>query len=194
MDPADIPRLIYLLLLLLMVAGWAFVGRRQNLNRMLQQALLWLLLFGGLIALYGLKDDLGLNSGLMRVRQDAGADVITLRRATDGHFYASANIDGQDIEFIVDTGASNIVITRRDARRLGIDPDSLVYVGRAYTANGPVRTAPIRLKTLRFGPFTDRNVRAWVTDGQMEVSLLGMDYLRRFSEVTIRGEQLILRR
>ena len=49
------------------------------------------------------------------------------------------------VRFMVDTGASDIVLSRRDAERVGIEPGSLSYLGRARTANGAVATAPVRL-------------------------------------------------
>src|SRR5690606_40213054 len=66
-------------------------------------------------------------------------------------------------------------------------------LGRAITANGPVGTAPVRLGTVRFGDFTDTNVPANVTDGQLGQSLLGMAYLDSFSAIEISGDRMTLR-
>ena len=96
--------------------------------------------------------------------------------------------------FGVDTGATQIVLSKEDARSAGLDVDDLVYLGRAYTANGEVRTAPVRLDRFTIGPIEDTNVRAVVNDGAMEGSLLGMDYLQRFSSVEIGGGKLVLTR
>jgi len=86
------------------------------------------------------------------------------------------------------------VLSRRDAAAAGIDTGALIFTGRARTANGTVRTAPVRLDSLAIGPFEDRDVRAVVNAGEMDGSLLGMDYLRRFSSVEITGERLVLTR
>jgi aspartyl protease family protein len=94
---------------------------------------------------------------------------------------------------MVDTGASNVVLSRTDARRLGIDPDSLAFVGAAQTANGTVRTALVRLPEVSLGPWQDRNVAAYVNDGNMDLSLLGMDYLGLF-RLEIADDRMILRR
>ena len=62
------------------------------------------------------------------------------------------------------------------------------------TANGPVRTAPVRLEDVALGPFHDRDVRAFVNEGEMSKSLLGMEYLNRFARLEINGGRLILER
>ena len=98
------------------------------------------------------------------------------------------------MNFVVDTGATGIVLTLDDARAAGIDTSNLAYVGRALTANGEVRTAPVVLETISVGPLNDSRIRATVNEGEMEQSLLGMDYLQRFSSVEISGGKLILTR
>jgi aspartyl protease family protein len=102
-------------------------------------------------------------------------------------------IAGQPVEFMVDTGASSVVLTREDAQKLGIDPDTLVYLGTAQTANGIVRTARVTLDDVRLGDFTDPTLKAYVNDGDMGGSLLGMDYLGQF-HIEIAADRMVLRR
>jgi aspartyl protease family protein len=86
------------------------------------------------------------------------------------------------------------VLTQDDAKRIGLNPSSLSYLGTASTANGTVRTAAVRLDTVSLGAITDTSVRAVVNDGQMFGSLLGMTYLSNFDSITIKDGQLILSR
>ena len=74
----------------------------------------------------------------------------------------------------------------------GLDPGALNYFGRAFTANGEVRTAPVRLDSVAIGPHEDRDVTAVVNGGQMEQSLLGMGYLQRWGRIEIEGGELTL--
>ncbi|MBZ0129906.1 MAG: TIGR02281 family clan AA aspartic protease [Rhodobacteraceae bacterium] len=194
MDGWQFGNLVYLILLMLMVAGWFFAQNRQSLNRTLQQAILWAFLFAGVVLLYGMKDQLRLQVMPQASVQSEADNVITLRRAADRHFYASLNINGQNVVFVVDTGATHMVLSRQDAVLAGIDPDDLVYLGTAETANGTVRTAPVRLDEVRFGGQTDRNVQAWVNDSEMSGSLLGMSYLSRFARIEIAGDAMRLSR
>ena len=81
-----------------------------------------------------------------------------------------------------------------DAAAAGIDLDGLAYFGRAATANGTVRIAPVRLKTIELGPVSDKNFRAFVSEGKMPASLLGMSYLQNFSRIEIENGALVLTR
>ena len=120
--------------------------------------------------------------------------TIVLPRARDGHYYLTLDINNVPVEFVVDTGASQVVLTQDDAKRIGLNPSSLSYLGTASTANGTVRTAAVRLDTVSLGAITDTSVRAVVNDGQMFGSLLGMTYLSNFDSITIKDGQLILSR
>ena len=176
-DPAS---LVYLVLLLSAVAFWFFVQNRQSLGRLTQQALAWALIFAGAIAVVALKDDI-MGAVLPKQAVFASEGRIVLPRAPDGHYYLTAEVNGTPIRFTVDTGASEIVLSLPDAQAAGIDTSNLAYVGRAYTANGEVRTAPVRLDSFSVGQIQDNRLRAYVNEGAMDGSLPGMSYLDRYS-------------
>ncbi len=117
---------------------------------------------------------------------------MVIPRSPDGHFRVRAQVDDADIVFLVDTGASGVVLTADDARRAGFDPSELAYTGRARTANGEVRLAPIRLERIRLGAVEAERFRASVSEGELFSSLLGMDFLQRFSRVTVEGDRMVL--
>lgn len=186
-------RLIYLALLGAVIAGWLLLQNRQRLGQMAQQAAVWGFIFVGAIVTVGLWGDLRRTAEPPRA-QVVESGRIAIPRAPDGHYKVTLDVNGVPLHFIVDTGASGIVLTREAARRAGIDTDALAFYGEAMTANGPVRTAPVRIGELQLGPVTDRNVRAWVNEGEMRESLLGMTYLQRFERVEISGDTLWLTR
>ena len=103
-------------------------------------------------------------------------------------------MNGAFIDFVVDTGATDIVLSERDARRAGFTPSELDYIGRAQTANGEVRIAPVRIDRFAVGGIEDVGVRAVVNEGDLDGSLLGMSYLQRFSSGEISGGRLVLTR
>ena len=185
--------LIYLILLGVMVVFWFVVQNRQSLSKTMQQALAWGLIFLGVIAAIGVWDDIR-QTIRPSVGVVTGQGQITVPRAPDGHYYLVLDINGKPVEFMVDTGATDMVLTERDARRVGLPLDDLAYVGRAMTANGEVRTAPVRLDMVEVGPVVDRNVPASVNQGEMDQSLLGMSYLQRWSRIEITDGALILTR
>ena len=193
MDSDQIARVIYLVLLLSVIGGYFLVVNRGSLGRVAQQAAIWGLIFVGAIAVAGLWGDIRRDvSGIPR-QQVIGTDQIVVPRAPDGHFYLNAEVNGKPVLFVVDTGATDIALSQSDARRVGLDPAGLAYLGTAQTANGVVATAPVRLDSVAVGPFTDTGVRAMVTKGDLGDSLLGMSYLRRY-EMTMNGDRMVLRR
>lgn len=189
--PEILPRLLYLVLLLVVVASYFVYEARGRIGQNLQMLAIWVLIFVGAVAGYGLKDEI--KTQLFPARAtvtDAGE--IVLQRHGDGHFYVTARANGVPLTFVVDTGASGIVLSTHDARRLGFDTRALPYYGRAMTANGPVRTAQVVLDTLEFGPITSRDEPAAVSEGMEFGSLLGMSYLSRFQKLEIQGDRMIL--
>ncbi len=191
MDGEDFGRLLYLGLLLAAVGGWLLVEYRGRLGVALRTAMAWGLIFVGVMAGYGLWNDLR-RADAPRQMMTTGGEVV-LPRAADGHYYLTLTIDGTDLPFMVDTGATSVVLSRDDARMLGIDPDTLAYLGEANTANGTVRTARVTLTDVRLGEIVDDRLTAQVNDGDMEGSLLGMEYLGRF-RIEIDGDRMVLKR
>lgn len=168
------------------------LASRINIGKMLQQMGIWVLIFMGAIAVIGMWPEI---QRTITPRQSVvNGTTIVLPRALDGHYYLTLDINNVPVEFVVDTGASQVVLTQDDAKRIGLNPSSLSYLGTASTANGTVRTAAVRLDTVSLGAITDTSVRAVVNDGQMFGSLLGMTYLSNFDSITIKDGQLILSR
>ncbi len=185
--------IIYLALLGTAIALSHLVANRGNLGRVARQAALWALIFLGAVAVVGLWPTI---RDTVVPRQTVLQDgrQITVPMSADGHFYLSLDLNGVPVRFVVDTGASEMVLSARDAARIGLDPATLVYSGRAMTANGMVQTAPVRLETVALGPVVDQGVRAVVNQGELRESLLGMSYLSRFSRLEIAGGRLVLDR
>lgn len=193
MTTDDIGRLAYLSLLLLVLSIWLFTANRKRLSQSLQQMAIWALIFLGVITAYGFRDIIR-EQLTPKSTFVLSENSVVLRRAADGHFQARMEVNGVPVDFIVDTGATDIVLTRRDAERVGFDPDQLSYYGRAGTANGPVRTANVRLEVVKLGQIIDYGLSASVNDGDLFGSLLGLSYLNRFSEVRISGDEMFLTR
>jgi len=185
--------LIYLVLLGCAVGGWFLIQNRDGLGKMMQQAMIWGFLFLGVIAGYGLWNDVQRQAQNDQMLQLGNGQIIVPRQP-DGHYYLTLELNGARIPFVVDTGATDMVLTRADAARAGLEPDTLNFIGRANTANGTVRTAPVEIGTVRLGDITDTNVRASVNGGEMSGSLLGMGYLEKWGKIEISGGELRLTR
>ena len=191
MEGSDWGRLAYLVILLVAVGGWVLVEYRTRLGQALRTVVAWGLIFVGVMAGYGLWEDLRRDTFPQQSVSQSGR--IEVPRSPDGHYYLTLQVNGTPVRFLADTGATNVVLGRDDAQSLGLDPASLDYVGVAQTANGPVRTARVTLPEVRLGTVTDVDVGAYVNDGDMDGSLLGMDYLGLW-RIEIDRDRMVLTR
>ena len=186
----DFAQLVYLGVLAVVIGGYAFASSRQSLTKSIQGLLLWALIFVGVAAGYGLWADIENDRlGTQAVEDDGN---IRLVRAGDGHFYAAALVNGVSTRFLVDTGATDLVLSREAAQAAGIDVDKLAFLGTAQTANGVVETAVAEVNTFEFGGFAEEGIRATVNGGELGISLLGQRYLNKFARIEITAQDMTL--
>lgn len=117
---------------------------------------------------------------------------LRLQARRDGHFYLEVQVNGARIPFLVDTGATSVMLTKEAARRARITPKRSDYTMKAQTANGTVRMAPVTLRDMRVGAFRATNVAGAVNSADSGISLLGMSFLRRLSRYEVKDDELIL--
>ena len=191
-NPDDTAQLFYLLLLGMFVLVWLFSQYRGRLGQATQHAAIWVLIFLGGTMIFGFSDSL--KSMLTGSARQINENTIVLNQGRGGHFRAKVEVNGVPVDFIVDTGATNLVLSRRDAERVGFEPENLTYVVPSMTANGQVMNARVNIDEMSIGAFTDRDVAALVNGGPLDVSLLGMTYLERYSGWRVEGDQMFLNR
>lgn len=192
-------RLVYLLLLLVALGASVVVHwRARPARQWLRQASIWLTI--GLLLVVGYSYRFELNrlwsrtlAELMPGRGiETQAGTVVVRSGDGRHFYVDATVDGTPLHMLVDTGASVVVLTPSDARRMGFDIDGLRYTVRSETANGIGLGAPVRLREIRVGSIVVRDVRALVNKAPMSDSLLGMSFLDRLSNYSVGDGSLTL--
>ena len=112
----------------------------------------------------------------------------------NAQFRTEVEIDGTRIHALVDTGASQVLLSAEDARAINIDPPASAYTAIAQTANGAVNFAPVRLRELRVGGITVYDVEGLVArPGQTAVSLLGMSFLRKLSSFQVADGHFVMK-
>ena len=121
---------------------------------------------------------------------DRGSDLL---RAPDGLFYVTGTVNGVPVRFLVDTGASTVVLTSADAMRAGVVPGSTDYEATADTANGRARMAWVGIDSLQVAGTNMRTVSAAVVPDGLTVSLLGQNWLSRLASMTITGDRMLVR-
>ncbi len=185
------------------VFGSALLGSGIPLSHSLRNLAIWVVIVLALVTGYQYRyelQDVGhrITAGLIpgspiSTRDGEGLVSVTLAKAENGHFEVRGLVNGKTIPFMIDTGASSIVLSANDARRAGIDPDKLTYSTPIMTANGPAKAANITIDSIEIGEIERRNMRAMVTrDGRMDGSLLGMSFLNSLSGFSVRGDRLVL--
>jgi len=119
---------------------------------------------------------------------------VMFRASSDGHFQVGALVNGSHVTFLLDTGATKVALTHADAKRIGIDMNSLSYNVRISTANGNSFFAPIVIKEIRIGGIVVKDVSAYVSkSGTLDTSLLGVSFLSRLSSYQVTKDTLTLK-
>ena len=120
---------------------------------------------------------------------------VTLEPSDDGHFTATALINGRPVSVLIDTGASIVALSHEDAERVGVQVSPDDFTKRVQTANGIAKVAPILLESIKIGEITLYNIEAAVSEpGRLGTTLLGMTFIGRLSRAEMRGGVLILQK
>jgi len=185
-------------LLALIGSGFVFV-RRPEIDYRVRHVVLWLVTALTAATVYAFRDDAAdvarrVQIALAPQPADArtpGVTVVT--ESADGHFYVAARMNGQPVRLLVDTGASDILLSPADARRIGVDLAAARFDQASATANGVGYSAALTAASLQVGADRVTDVPVSVSQSPMPFSLLGMDYLRRLDSFEVRGGRMYLR-
>jgi aspartyl protease family protein len=121
------------------------------------------------------------------------AHEMILSEGEGGNYFVFGAVNGIPMRFLIDTGASDIVLSPADAQRIGIDTQHLDYARAAETANGVGHGAAVRVASLTVGPIEMRDVPVSVNQAPMDSSLLGMAFLKRLRSFAFANGRLTLR-
>ncbi|QDH18639.1 TIGR02281 family clan AA aspartic protease [Wolbachia endosymbiont of Carposina sasakii] len=123
--------------------------------------------------------------------QNSGS--IEFTKSYDGHFYIQAQVNDSNITFLLDTGATDIVLSQKDALHAGINLQNVQDFKIYESAKGQIKAGVVQIPQVKIGNFLINDVQASVNTHSMSHSLLGMSFLRYF-HFTIRDNKLILYR
>ena len=190
----DIARLVWAIVIVALIA-LRLAASTRPVGPAAKQLAVFIVIGAVLMVGYSYKNDLNglLGRALGTVVPSRGVQVAPgmMRFTADdtGQFAIDATVNGVAVHFLMDTGASGIALSRRDADRLGFDPKALRYSDIVSTANGMTRAAPVMLDSIQIGPLSAESVHAWVNQGDLDQSLLGT-----LGRIEIKGDTLILER
>lgn len=193
----EIVRLVGLLAL---VSSGLLLVRRINVGEVVRNIAVWVGLAALVMVGYSFRAELEqiyyrVSGELVPSRAvSLGEDELVIAESTDGHFYIDGRANGQRVRFLIDTGASGVTLSPRDASRIGVDLDRLQFTQRFETANGIGFGAAYRLDSMSMGPFVFTDVPVSINSAEMGTSLLGMSVLERLDSFEFRDGKLYLRR
>lgn len=198
-DALTSPDLIQTVAVLALVSSSLLFVRQFKLKETVRNILLWVGVAGILLIGFSFQEELFALGRRLRAELIPGyptqtaANEIVISANDGGGFHVYGAVNGVPIRFLVDTGASSIVLSPADAKRLGIDLTTLTF-NRAYeTANGIGYGASTTVDELTVGHIRLTNMPVSINGAPMRNSLLGMTFLNRMKSFSITGRKLILR-
>jgi len=198
----DFASLVYLGVLAAVI-GAGVVGAHRNMGDLLKNLLTWLVIILGLITGWLYQDQAkevamrvfaGLVPGQPMMLTDENGLAVSIRKSLNSHFEAAGKVNGQTVNFLIDTGATTIALSHRDAMRIGFSDSDLSFSLNINTANGQARAAPVLLDEVTIGSISRFALRATVAEpGKLDQSLLGMNFISSLTAFEIRRDEVILR-
>lgn len=182
---------------LILIASSSWGAFRARPGTALRYAGIWLALGTVVFAGYSLRHEFESLANRMAGELLPGyaarqGEAVILTAGEGGHFRVRARVNGRLIPFLVDTGATDVVLSPRDAERVGFNLGDLAFTRQYRTANGTVMGAPVTLDSISFGGLEVQNVRASVNGAALGTSLLGMSFLSRLRSFKVEQGQMIL--
>jgi aspartyl protease family protein len=198
-SPFGDPAIVQTMAFLFLVSSSLLFVREFNLKKTARNLLLWLAV--GLVLIIGFAYQNELMDLGQRLRGalfpgyavQTGAREMTISEGEDGHYHVYGAVNGVQIAFLIDTGATDIVLDPDDARRIGLKLEDLTFDKPFGSANGVGHGASIEVDTLSVGPIQLTKVRMSVNGARMGSSLLGMAFLKQLKSYSFSGGKLTLR-
>lgn len=196
---------VAILFSLLIFIGAGLFARAMRPGEVFQSKTFWFMAIVILVALHTFRNEFAMVGGRVlgalspgtpiagRLTGESNQDAVVVMRSNDGHFGVRAEVDGESMALLVDTGATFVTLTRNDALDIGINPAKQAFNVPIRTANGVTRAASVTVNRIAIGSIERRGVRALVAPaGTLDESLLGLSFLNTLSGYTISGDRLIL--
>ena len=176
----------------------ALIAQRLPIARLLKMILAWTGIFALAFILFSFRPEIG--AAWQRIkgelngtpRQTSGQHKVTLTRMDDGHFWLRATVNGQAVDFMVDSGASYTAINATTAQKLQIDYMSAMRTVELDTANGQVKAKLVDIEGFRLDDRTFDNLHAVVSDSFGDTNVVGMNFLDTLASWNVSGDQMTL--
>jgi aspartyl protease family protein len=184
---------VYILMAIMLVLG-SLMARREPGMKLVKMALGWVVIFAAGFILFTFRDNFGWVA--QRLKAEAVGTPVTQGRETripmaiDGHFWVTGKLNGRDVKFLVDSGATMTTVDRDTAMAAGVEisPRRDQFV---RTGNGIIRVSSGRAAELEVGGIERRDVGLEIADND-DLNVLGMNFLSSLSRWGVEGRWLVL--
>ncbi|MCL2715671.1 MAG: TIGR02281 family clan AA aspartic protease [Alphaproteobacteria bacterium] len=123
----------------------------------------------------------------------AAGRSVSVPRDSHGQYWTAGHIDGQRMEFLIDTGATTVALNQTSASRFGLYPNQDDYRITISTANGTVKAAPTRISTIEVSGIVVHDVEAIVLpDEALAHNLLGVSFLNKLRRFALADGTMVL--
>lgn len=183
------PDFIYPIALLILFSGGIMNAFRKDSRGFFRIILGWVMVFATLIFGYDMYNNYKNNQIARQMEGVAPSHVIQKNGA---HFYTNAEVNGISLPFMVDSGATLVVLTKESAIKAGINVDALTEMHITSTANGEKMTKTTYVKEMKLGDAVFKDIRIAVSEDGLDQNLLGNSFMRHFSQKVEIGNELRL--
>lgn len=175
----------------------ALAARRVSMGFVVRSLLAWALIALVLFVIFDRRDELGAiaRSGFESLgvaEQTVDGDAVRIRRSVDGHYWATADIDGIERRLLIDSGATLTVLSEQTAAEAGIEPVTNGFPVILQTAGGTMTARRGTIGTLRIGNLTMRDVGVVILPSGGDLNVIGMNVLSRLHGWRVEQGVLIL--
>ena len=182
----------------LVLVGSAFAVRRIPLGSAVKMFAGWVQIFAAAFIIFTFKDEFAaLGDRLLLAARggevvEAAPGETRVRLAPDGHYWVEAELNGEKVRFLVDSGATTTSISSATAQRVGIEPSG-GFPAMVKTANGTVTVQRGRARSIRIGNIERSNVAVHISEAFGDMNVIGMNFLSSLKSWGVEGRTLILR-
>ena len=198
MSNEDTPYLIYAILLLVLMAS-GLIARRLPMKQYAKMIAAWVDIFAVAFVLMSFRPEMSMAWERIKgeltgaPRQSSDDQGIRLVRQDDGHFWLRAAINNQNVDFMVDSGATTTAINANTARQIGLKSDSSKLPIELETANGRIRVASATVPSIVVGEYQVDDHDVVISDKFGDTNVVGMNFLDSFGSWSVTGDVMQLK-
>ena len=183
-------------LMMLTLVGSSLIARRLPIGQVARMVAGWLLIFAAVLVGYSYRVEL--NAVVQRVAGDLLGErgqtvggTLRVPMARDGHFWVRGRVNGEEVRFLIDSGATTTALSTDTAAAANLELDAGLPVA-INTANGVIEARRTRIRRLSMGPILSKDMAAVVSPAFGDTNVLGMNFLSSLESWRVEGRVLIL--